>query len=120
MSADPARRLYWRLLRVPFVGRRVQRAVEFGKANIRRVASTDVDAIRETVQLHASAIDGLWKRIEFVREETLFELRAAIKSAPTAELAPVRSEILNGYPTYPARLDCDPDARELFFVKLGP
>jgi len=69
--------------------------VEFGKANIRRVASTDVDAIRETVQLHASAIDGLWKRIEFVREETLFELRAAIKSAPTAELAPVRSEILN-------------------------
>ena len=66
---------------------RLAKAVEFGKANIRRVASTDVDAIRETVQLHASAIDGLWKRIEFVREETLFELRAAIKSAPTAELA---------------------------------
>ena len=39
--------------------------------------------------------EGLWKRIEFVREETLFELRAAIKSAPTAELAPVRREILN-------------------------
>jgi len=103
MKADPVRRVYWLLLRVPFVGPRLRRTVEFGKATIRRVALSDVDveavrsvdAIRETLQLHASALDGLWKRIEFVREETLFELRAAIKSKPTVELAPVRSEVLN-------------------------
>src|SRR5262245_50335714 len=65
MRVDPVRRLYWRLLRVPFVGRRLQRAVEFGKASVRRVAVSDVDALRDTLQLQASAIDGLWKRIEF-------------------------------------------------------